>query len=124
MRISDWSSDVCSSDLVSDNEWRGSHGDEGELVSTLYSDCAVAALLKEFQLLLVMGGWSKAGPDAITRAYRMDEANSAEHHNSRASSFRGGRPPTCSGECGRARIGSLRSEARRGGKEGDSTCKS
>src|SRR3546814_17244859 len=54
-----------------------------------------------------MGGWSKAGPDAITRAYRMDEANSAEHHNSRASSFRGGRPPTCSGECGRARIGSL-----------------
>src|SRR3546814_8284770 len=54
-----------------------------------------------------MGCWSKAGPDAITRAYRMDEANSAEHHNSRASSFRGGRPPTCSGECGRASIGSL-----------------
>src|SRR3546814_18210186 len=68
-----------------------------------------------------MGGWSKAGPDAITRAYRMDEANSAEHHNSRPYSFRGGRPPNCSGEWGRARIGSLAcllTEWARAGRDG------
>src|SRR3546814_2364684 len=40
MRISDWSSDVCSSDLLAEAEWRAGHEDEADRAAGLAIEVA------------------------------------------------------------------------------------
>src|SRR3546814_12238121 len=96
MRISDWSSDVCSSDLV---QAQRRHHAQADVAAADVADVADRFL---------------------QRSQALDDL--ADFHEQRMRLVGGDQAPAHQGEQGEAELG-LRSEERRGGTEGVSTCR-
>src|SRR3546814_11438274 len=104
MRISDWSSDVCSSDLVG-----GAEGDEGGDVEAAHPDDVEAGLVGgEAELPGIVVAESRLGLDADPRQQRAQFLQDAAFGDRQDQGLVGGQgagAPQASGVEGRGKIG-------------------